>query len=145
MTLYRVYVEDAGPGPWVEYVEAESEEQAKIQVDDDQNARDYLIAVPLPDEMNSQCVCSKTPVLFKRNDNDYPKHRCVWTCQACLREFICPPDEIDWEAESKAESQEDDWDELPTFWRERGTDEEDNRLPFSDPYYEDDVTLELED
>lgn len=150
MTTYRVYVETNGPRDWVEYVEAESEQHAKALVEDDPNDWAYLAAIPLPAEMHSECVCSNQPVLFKRVDNlnPNPDHtETPWTfqCQGCYRAFVCPPDEIDWEAERQAESQEDDWHELPTFWRERGTEQEDARLPFSDPYYEDDVTLELED
>ena len=72
MTAYRVYVEEAGPRDWVEYVEAESEQHAKAQVEDDPNDWGYLAALPLPDEMMSECVCSETPVLFKRVDNTDP-------------------------------------------------------------------------
>lgn len=138
MTTYRVFVEQTGPRAWVEYIEAESPQEALSKVANDALEMEYLTAVPLPAEMQSECICSQEPVRFERVGT-------TWVCDQCIRVFIFPPDEIDWEAERKAESQEDDWDELPTFWRERGTEQEDNRLPFSDPYYEDDVTLELED
>lgn len=145
MTIYRVYVADILPRAWVEYIEADSEQEAKAKCDAYEGAWAWLEVKALPDEMDSPCLCSETPVKFVHGPANYPTHRSIWTCQNCGNEYICPPDEIDWTVERNADSQEDEWGELPTFWRERGTEQEDNRLPFSDPYYEDDVTLELED
>lgn len=135
MTLYRVYVETNGPRYWVEYVEAESEWHAKSQVEDDPNNWGYLAAVPLPKEMYSECLCSKTPVLFIGAGSVRATQ--IWTCQNCQNEYICPPDEIDWEQERQAD---DDPDGIPYF----GRGYESEPRP-SNPYYEDDVTLELED
>lgn len=175
MTIYRVYVEEAGPRDWVEYVEAESEQHAKAQVEDDPNDWLYLAALPLPAEMMSECVCSETAVQFKRVDNTDPNPTpddmpWSWQCQACQRAFICPPDEINWEHQRMFDAGYEicGCDHYDTScrchgagWYRPGDDDDEgdgyvarfdefgyceaNGEWCPDPYYEEDIELEMED
>lgn len=136
-TLYRVYVEDAGPLPWVKYVEAESKQHAKALVEVDPNTWGYLAAVPLPWEITHVCLCSEEPVIFTRTEpNDNTR---LWECQNCRRVFVLPPDEIDWEAEQRAEAEENDF----IGWWRPGLDDEFYEEPPHHPYDEEDEILEL--
>lgn len=173
MTTYRVYYPENGPGDWVKYVEAESEQHAKSQVEDDPNEWPYLAALPLPEEMQSPCVCSETPVLFKQVDADDPGFSDpepspkAWQCQACQRTFICPPDEINWEDEKMFDAGYevcgcDHYDvscrcQGAGWWRpgddedeeDGGYDDEDDGgydddPTFCDPYYEEDDYYEMQ-
>lgn len=165
MTLYRVYVETNGPRDWVEYIEAETPEAAIAEADDDPEAPNYLVALPLPEEMEHKCVCSEQPVLFKRIEAT-PSY---WRCQNCQRDYVCPPDEIVWDDEKmfdqgyepcmRHEGYKHDcrWCHGSGWWRpgpdeDEGDDDDDwppddddDELILLGPYYETDETLYLED
>ncbi|MCL4295235.1 MAG: hypothetical protein KJ077_05885 [Anaerolineae bacterium] len=105
MTTYRVFPTGEKPSTTddVTYLEADSDEEARakalVEADlTEADLPDYTVA-PLPTEMESECVCSEQPVLFKRGATDYPAHPHIWVCQNCHAEFIVPPDEINWENE----------------------------------------------
>jgi hypothetical protein len=153
MTTYRIYHKDKGPHLWVEYVEADDPMEALSKIEAAITDWPFLEAQPLPEEMDYRCLCSQTPVNFKRITWDNSYHTCVWQCQNCQMEYIAPPDEIDWgyEAMTAAGYQRCVHQGFDAFgcprcaglgwWR----DGDDNEEDFYDPYYEDDAHLELED
>lgn len=167
-TLYRVYVETNGPREWVEYLEADTPAAAIAEADDDPEAPTYLVAIPLPEEMESECVCSEEKDngyelrLFKRIEATSPAQQC-WECQNCHRDYVCPPDEVNWDNERmfdegyevcyRHEGYKDNchWCHGSGWWRPGDDEEEDYDgeawPPDGEeiPYYELDETLYLED
>lgn len=147
-TLYRVYVETEGPLNWVEYIEAETPAAAIAAADDDPEAPTYLVAIPLPEEIESECVCSGKDAddlpdlrLFKRIEATPSEPQC-WECQNCHRYYVCPPDEIDWENERMLEEDDDFFWVDGNLYQRYYADGEPKQM---DPYFETDETLYLED
>lgn len=174
MTTYRVYPTD--PNTWVEFIvhfEADNDEEARakalLEADlTEADLEDFTIA-PLPTEMESECVCSEKPVLFKLITPDKPDEMDppqVWECQNCQCVFIFPPDEINWEHERmfakgyvpcgcdhydiRCRCQGAGWyrpgDDDDNGYVARFEDDDDDDDPYyDDPYYDPNLELELGD
>lgn len=110
MTTYRVFPTGDQVSLWGDFIvtfEAANDEEARAKALLEANLEEadlvHFTIAPLPTEMESECVCSEQPVLFKlitpdKPDEMDPPHK-VWECQNCQRVFIYPPDEIHWENE----------------------------------------------
>lgn len=173
MTTYRVYNADNGPRDWVEYVETDSPQEALALADIDPADWSDYEALPLPDEMEYECVCGTDLVLFKRIPNEEYPHDApeshYWECQNCHAQFIYPPDEINWENERMfAQGYEicprcEGYNASCPFchgagWFKPGEDDDeeewgenwvswddDEEETWGDPYYEEDGYYEMED
>ncbi len=170
MTTYRVFPTDSGPRDEVTYLEADSDEEARtkalVEADlTELDLPDFTIA-PLPDEMECECVCSETPVLFKWTTVAETEPTVeLWECQNCQRVFICPPDEINWEHERmfaegyvpcgcdhydiRCRCQGAGWykpgDDDDDGYVARYADDDDDDNHGGNPYYEEDGYYEMDD